>query len=158
MSKAISFVGSHGTGPGKPFTDNSAIPDDAVIRKVTVRWGRVIDSIQVFYETGTPPNRVIYAEPKNGGPKGSNQDEVELSSDDYIMKITGRTGAAVDSLRIYTDQHRDGFGKYGGNGGNNDFEVNLGEGNEIIGFWGREGVNEEDYVIVSIGAIFRSRT
>lgn len=71
----------------------------------------------------------------HGGALGTAH-SIELSDNEFITQVTGRSGWAIDQLSFRTNQGR-AFGPYGGNGGS-EFTANL-EGRALVAFAGQEG-------------------
>ena len=122
---------AYGGGGGTSFYekfDNC----NAVIKRVTIRHGRVVDAIQITYQLSNG-NEV-----QGGyfGGYGGDQDifSIEVDSGERIIAILGRSGGVVDQLTFITNQGRS-YGPYGWNGGQR-FRV---ESCVVRGIYGRSG-------------------
>ena len=124
-------AGPYGGGGGGAF-HNFVDSCNAVVSKIQIRSGSLIDAIQVTYKLSTGQE---YTAPRHGGGGGGlNVITINVDSGERIIGISGRTGSLVDQLTFFTNHGRI-FGPYGGNGGGQ-FTVN---GCLLRGVLGRSG-------------------
>jgi Jacalin-like lectin domain len=121
-----------GGGGGSVFSDEK-IPSGARISEVRIRAGDHIDAIQAIYLT--TDGRTLEGAQHGGG--SGRSISFTLSSDEYIIGLSGRFGDYIDSLRIQTNKRTSDV--YGGRGGSRDFRINIPNGNRAVGFAGRAG-------------------
>ena len=129
--------GPAGGNGGDEFDDKDLAPGSE-IRMVFVWYGDYIDAIQVLYED--PTTRMLQLSDRHGGTGGSKLAMITLKPDEFITEISGRTGGLVDSLTLDTTLFR--YGRYGGLGGENDYEFPDPEPEqpeEVFAFFGRSG-------------------
>ncbi len=127
-------VGGNGGGP----FDDEALAQGLEIRNVLVWFGAYIDAIQIQYEN--PMTRELTWSPRHGGTGTSKLAMITLKPDEFITEISGRTGRFVDSLTLNTTLFR--YGRYGGLGGENDYEFPDPEPEqpeEVFAFFGKSG-------------------
>ena len=125
-------------GNGGYRFDDEALAQGLEIRNVLVWFGDYIDAIQVQYEN--PMTRELTWSPRHGGTGASKLAIITLKPDEFITKISGKTGGLVDSLTLDTTLFR--YGRYGGLGGENDYEFPGPEPQpeEVFAFHGRSNV------------------
>ena len=117
---------------GSPFSD----PQPAAGTRVTeirIRSGETIDAIQMVYASATGSSALAS---QHGG-SGGRLNVFRLDADEYITGISGRYGEMVDSLRIHTNKKTSPL--YGGSGGSGDYQIEVPNGTEALGFTGRSG-------------------
>jgi hypothetical protein len=136
-------VGMAGGGGGQEFVDD-ALPNYARVLAVYVASGNVVDSVQIVVEDD---RGIRHEYPMHGG-DGGRLHEFTLDADEYIIGLSGRSGAWVDQLQIFTNKQSSPV--YGCPGGD-PFEYSLGADEEMTGFWGRAG-----NFVDAIGMIVRS--
>ncbi len=104
----------------------------ATIKKIVLRTGSLVDSVQVTYRLS---NGKDYTAGVHGG-KGGHRTviEIDVQKGEKIIGAFGKTGRLVDNIGFFTNQGRV-FGPYGGKGGG-DFSVHL---CSIRGVFGRVG-------------------
>ena len=128
-SKTTKFVqcyGGRGGGSFNEFFDAC----HANVRKIYIRAGRLIDSIQVTYENRHGKQHLSH---KYGGNGGGRYDIV-LRNKEIIIGVFGKTGRLVDQLGFISNQGRI-FGPFGGRGGRS-FRV---QGCLLRGIFGASG-------------------
>jgi hypothetical protein len=120
-------------GPGgSPFADPE-IPSGARVAEVYVFSGNEVDAVQMLYVL---PNGRTMMGPHHGGP-GGRQNVFRLDNNEYIVGLTGRCGAYVDSLQIQTNRRSSPI--FGGPGGSRNYRIDVAPGSQAIGFVGRSG-------------------
>ena len=124
-------AGTFGGGGGGSFNelyDNCR----ATIRRIIIRSGSRLDSIQVTYRLSTGQD---YTGERRGGTGGSEQKiEIDVDGGEQVIGVFGRSGGEVDQLGFVTNKGRI-FGPYGGCGGGS-FTVNS---CLVRGIFGRAG-------------------
>jgi hypothetical protein len=130
-----------GTG-GDPFTDD--ITNVARIKSITLRGGSMVDGISITYvlQDGSTVKKSY------GGDGGTATPPLTLADDEYITKVTGRSGTCVDQITFHTSYAR--TISAGGTGGNA-FTIDPKVNRPIIGIFGRSGS-----LIDAIGVFYRS--
>lgn len=145
MPNQIKCGPSGGIG-GSDFEDIP--PANARIKSLTVWYREWVDAIQVFWSDGTSSQ-------KHGGGSGDGT-TIPLADGEYLVGISGKYGAKVDSIRFVTNQGT--HGPYGGDGGDVKYHYNDAKHEDvkptspsvtIVGFWGRAGDH-----IDAIGCVF----
>jgi phage tail protein X len=126
---ATEIVGGRG---GDEFADFQP-PAGARVAEVRVRAGDTIDALQIVYAL---PNGRTTMGPRHGGGGGS-QTIFRLDADEYIIGLAGRHGDTIDSLSIITNRRTST--RFGGNGGDRRFRVEVPSGCYAMGFTGRAG-------------------
>ncbi len=116
------------------------------LKAVKVGCGRYIDSLQLFFSTGS--NNLISG-PKAGGDGGCGY-MWTVPNEQYVIKVILKTGGLVDSIQFVTNTGLCSP-KFGGMGGNEKV-INVPEGSRIVGFFGRCGK-----LLVKVGFVFGSR-
>ena len=125
------YAGSYGGGGGNAFDE---IPNncDATIKKIYIRAGDAIDSIQITYRLS---NGQHYSAIRHGGNGGQQYTiDIDVDGGERIVGVLGRSGNHVDQLGFFTNQGRI-FGPYGRCGGG-PFTVNR---CHVRGIFGRSG-------------------
>eukprot|EP00475_Leptophrys_vorax_P040820 TRINITY_DN76422_c0_g2_i5.p1 TRINITY_DN76422_c0_g2~~TRINITY_DN76422_c0_g2_i5.p1 ORF type:complete len:356 (+),score=92.14 TRINITY_DN76422_c0_g2_i5:182-1249(+) len=97
----------HGGAGGSPFDDGDIAHD--TIASIHIRCGRMIDAIGIAYRGESQPKRM------HGG-TGGREEVFNLDDGEYITRVEGRAGGAVDGLRFFTNKGRSSMW-YGDNGG-----------------------------------------
>lgn len=141
MNKAK--IGPSGGEGGLPI-EGYEIPAGARIRQIRVTYGWFVDSIQVAY---VDAGGNLQALPGIGG-HGEHERLFLLDADEYLVGVSGRSGAYVDSIRFHTNKRVSPT--YGGAGGEVDFSFLASEGSEVVGFFGCA-----DWYIDAIGILTR---
>lgn len=136
-------IGPSGGKGGLPF-EGYEIPVGARVRQIRVTHGWFVDSIQVAY---ADVNGTLQALPGIGG-HGEREHLFILDADEYLVGVSGRSGAYVDSIRFHTNKRVSPT--YGGAGGDVEFSFLAPEGSEVVGFFGRA-----DWYIDAIGILTR---
>lgn len=106
-------AGTFGGGGGDVFSE---ILDNcgAVIQRIEIRSGGVIDSIQITYRLSSGK---CYTGDLHGGAGGQlHTIDIDVVRGERIIDVFGKSGALVDQLGFITNQGRI-FGPYGGSGG-----------------------------------------
>ena len=106
---------TYGGGGGYAFNE---VPNNcgAVIRKITIRAARVVDSIQITYRLS---NGQYHTAGRHGGLGGRQHViYVDVNNGEKIIGIFGKSAALVDQLGFVTNKGRI-YGPYGGCGGRN---------------------------------------
>ncbi|BAM00996.1 MULTISPECIES: DUF4332 domain-containing protein [Caldilinea] len=137
-------IGPSGGEGGLPI-ERYEIPTGARIRQIRVTHGWFVDSIQIAY---VDAEGNLQALPGIGG-HGEHEHLFILDADEYLIGVSGRSGAYVDSIRFHTNKRVSPT--YGGAGGEVDFSFLAPEGSEVVGFFGRA-----DWYIDAIGILTRS--
>jgi hypothetical protein len=150
-------LGPAGATGQMPF-DDTALATTQPLTQLIVRWGNIVDSIQVFY--GTPPIGTSVYGGLGGGP-------TTLSlGDDPITEISGFTGYwfganYVLQLTIRTRSNVV-YGPFGdmsyANGAKTPFTLKAEANEQIVGFFGSAtyGDNGKSVFLGSLGAIAKS--
>jgi hypothetical protein len=126
---STSIVGGRG---GTQFSDTE-IPPGVRVLEVHVFSGDFVDAVQMLYALAD--GRTLLSR-RHGGP-GGQPSAFRLDSDEYIVGLSGRYGAYIDSIRIHTNKRTSSF--FGGSGGNRDYRIDIAPGNQAVGFAGRAG-------------------
>jgi hypothetical protein len=128
----IAFTESAGGNGGSEFKD-SEIPLRSRISEIRIHCGAFLDSIQAVYilQEGT-----LFEGPVHGG-NGGRSYAFKLDPDEYVTGISGRYGNNIDSIVIITNKRTSQ--KFGGNGGGNNFKIDVPAGAQGVGFFGRSG-------------------
>ncbi len=138
--KQLGPIGGEG---GRPF-DGYTIPADARLTAVHIFAEWVLDAVRFEYASsdgtrgGNPPV----------GGLGGYHHVFYLDEDEYLIGISGRCGWYVDSVRIHTNKRVSDL--YGGEGGEQEYELMAPAGHEIAGLFGRC-----DWYIDSLGVLLR---
>jgi len=140
------FSGPSGGYGGNYFKDPVSIEYQNLI-EIRVRSGAYIDSIQTVYNDRMGQGR--YVKSQNGG-NGGQLSVFKLQPGEYITRISGKYGAFVDSLTVYTSKGRQK--RWGGTGGNAHYNYVAPPGTKIHGFFGRSGK-----FVDAIGVIYKIR-
>lgn len=117
---------------GTNFSDVD-LPRGSRMIEVHVYAGKYVDAIQALYLL--PDGRRLMS-PKYGGP-GGDKNVFLIDSDEFIVALSGRHGNYIDSIQIHTNKRT--FPRLGGSGGSQDYRVDVGTGNQAVGFIGRAG-------------------
>jgi hypothetical protein len=135
---------SGGTG-GDEFVDQILPQDDRVV-EVHIHTQERVNGIQIIHET---IDGCRHPFPLHGRAAGVCE-ILRLDADEFMVRISGRFGAHVDSIRIHTNKRvlpllgrEDGGGVY---------VYEALPGTEIVGFCGRAGSRLD-----AIGVILRRR-
>lgn len=102
------------------------------IKQIKVRAGSRIDRIETTY-AGIQGAPVTYA---HGGDGGSEYQPFVLNDDEYITKISGRSGSRLDQIKFTLNSGRESI-SYGGGGGS-PFSLKV-DGSVLKAFYGRSG-------------------
>ncbi len=108
----INLSSSYGENGGKLFRHLPKGPSRK-INKIVVQHGALVDAIRVQWLLD---NGKYEWSSNAGGPHGQ-KSTILLKPNEYITKVTGRSGKYVDQITFYTSEGRK-FGPYGGSGGN----------------------------------------
>lgn len=125
------------------------------VTSINVWSGKLVNALQVVFkdDKGTEVDG-----PVDGGTDAALTPFV-ISADEgeYLQKITGNCGDALDSLVLTTNQ-RSSI-RFGGTGGPNPYTFEAPDGYEIVGFWGTHGQYQPENkdVIGQIGIAYRVR-
>ena len=144
----MTTLGPSGGIGGSSFNDEAYIKPFSTVTEVRIWAGDLVDAVQMILRD---QNGNIYELPKHGGKHG-NYHSFSLSLGEEIVRIYGRCGKFVDSIKIDTNFNR--TLSVGGNGGSIDYSY---EGN-IVGFIGRAGKYIDAIGVVSqrkINPIYR---
>jgi hypothetical protein len=126
---ATQIAGGRG---GNPFSDPE--PDSgARVIEVQVRSGGNVDSVQLVYMLRDGRTA---AGPRHGG-SGGNLSVFRLDSDEYLVGISGRSGDYIDSIQFQTNKRTSP--RFGGNGGDRDFQIQVPGNAQVSGLIGRAG-------------------
>ena len=114
VSCFINTAGPYGGSGGGAFNDMPMDNCGAEVKRINIRSGRVVDSIQFTYRPTTGQDIVT---PKHGGNGGSmSQIDLDVDGGEKIIGVFGRSGNVVDQLGFVTNEGRV-YGPYGENGG-----------------------------------------
>lgn len=102
------------------------------IKQIKVRSGSRVDRIETTYD-GIQGAPVTYA---HGGDGGDDNPPFVLNADEYITKVSGRSGGRIDQIKFTLNSGRESI-SYGGGGGS-PFSLNL-SGSVVKAFFGRSG-------------------
>jgi len=108
---------------------------------VLVSSGLYIDFLQLIVRQNGVPQALA----QHGG-DGGHLTPFVLADDEYLTGITGRYGWYVYSMTLHTNIRTSK--KFGGSGGEREYSIQAGAGEQIVGLWCRS----EQY-IDAIGAI-----
>lgn len=128
----VGFTNSAGGSGGSAFSD-SEIPFRSRISEIRIRCGAFIDSIQAIY---TLQEGTLFEGPVHGG-SGGRSFVFRLDQDEYVTGISGRYGSNIDSIVIITNKRTSQ--KFGGNGGDRNFKIDVPSNSQAVGFIGRSG-------------------
>jgi hypothetical protein len=117
---------------GTPFSDME-IPSRGRVSEVYVFSEDYICAVQVQFAFSD--NRA-WMSPRRGG-RGCQLNSFHLDLDEYIVGISGRYDAHVNSLQIHTNKRMSPL--FGGSGGTQEYRIDLPAGNQAVGFVGRSG-------------------
>ena len=136
-------LGPIGGESGRPFEDYT-IPADARLTAIHVFAEWVLDALRFEYagSDGQPGGN-----PPVGG-LGGYHHVFYLDEDEYLLGISGRCGWYVDSVRFHTNKRVSDL--YGGEGGEQAYQLMAPAGHEIVGLFGRS-----DWYIDALGVILR---
>lgn len=133
-----------GGGSGRNFADQD-FPAGAKIAEVRVRAGDSIEAIQAVYVT--PDGRYVESTLHGGGGRGygvlgargnrGRFSTFRFDSDEYLVALAGRCGDTVNSLTIITNKRQSQV--FGGSGGTRNFRIEVPQGSQAVGFFGRAG-------------------
>lgn len=116
-----------GGGGGSSFDDSGTFfSAKARITSIEIRYGRVVDAVNVAYSNGASANH---------GGSGGRSVTIRLAAGERITRITGRSGRLLDSIKFYTNIRS--YGPYGGGGGHA-FDFNFGS-DSLVYVFGRNG-------------------
>ena len=101
------------------------------ISALYIRHGKYVDAIQVEWEM-VDGSRIWSSRAGGAGGRGT---RITLKDNEYLTKITGRSGVFVDQLTFHTSSGRK-FGPHGGTGGR---AFTIGSSGGIKGIYGRKG-------------------
>lgn len=121
-----------GGGGGDEFFDFQPAAGTRVA-EVRVRFGDVVDAVQMVYEL--PDGRTVMGS-RHGG-TGGRLSVFRLDPDEFVIGLSGRYGDTVDSLRIETNRRSSDL--FGGGGGARDYRIDVPRGYQAVGFIGRAG-------------------
>jgi hypothetical protein len=121
-----------GTG-GNAFSDRELAPGARVV-EVQVRSGNHIDAVQLVYTLSD--GRTVMGPQHGGG--GGGLSVFHLDADEVLTGISGRSGEYIDSIRFQTNMRTSPT--FGGNGGSNDFRVDVPPYTQVAGLAGRAGI------------------
>ena len=79
---------------GKAFNDSYCYPQWGQIRQIVVSHGAFVISIVIIYDSG---NIVTH-----GGDNGADTSLITLSPDEFITKVSGRSGTTLDQIKFTT--------------------------------------------------------
>jgi hypothetical protein len=120
-------------GPGgNPFSDPEPAQGARVI-EVQVRSGDHVDSVQLVYMLSD--GRTVMGPQHGGG--GGGLSVFHLDADEYLIGISGRSGAYIDSIRFETNERTSPT--FGGSGGSRDFRIDVPANTQVSGLAGRAG-------------------
>ena len=108
---------------------------------VLISAGLCIDFLQLIVRQDGVPQALV----QHGG-DGGHLTPFVLADDEYLTGITGRYGLYVYSITLHTNQKTSQ--RFGGSGGEREYEIQAGLGEQIVGLWCRSG-----QFIDAIGAI-----
>jgi Jacalin-like lectin domain/Clostridium epsilon toxin ETX/Bacillus mosquitocidal toxin MTX2 len=130
MPTSIVRSSGHGGAGGNPFDDLSSVGGLlGKINAIVVRHGTKIDNIGTIYD-GQSGGSITH------GGNGGTQDIFELTSNEWITEIRGRSGSALDQVQFVTNLGRMSPA-YGGNGGT---PFRESRGNSVVkALFGRSG-------------------
>jgi hypothetical protein len=117
---------------GDRFSDNE-IASRARISQVNVFSSNYICAVQLIFTYPDDHKRISLRHGGSGGQLSS----FSLDTDEYVVGLSGRYDAHIDSLRIHTNKRTSPL--FGGNGGTQDYRIDVDAGNQAIGFVGRSG-------------------
>lgn len=132
MINRIAFTSIAGGPGGTEFSDSEILLRSRV-SEIRIHANKFVDSIQPVY---TLQEGTLFEGPVHGG-NGGRSYVFKLDPDEYVTGISGRYGNYIDSLVIITNKRTSQ--NYGGNGGRNDFRIDVPTGSQGLGFIGRAG-------------------
>jgi len=138
--------GPSGGWRGPSFTDTPTSTD--TVTQVWVRHdGSFVTAVGLTWHGGATPVTRFH-----GAVSGGILESFDLEPDEFVIGIAGRCGEVIDSLIIQTNKR---FSKrYGGRGGNVEYQHICWPDDELVGFFGQAGT----MVVNALGCIFRRRT
>lgn len=113
QSNCHNSAGTYGGSDGRAFNE---LPENcnAVVRRISVRCGTLLDAIQVTYRLANGQDSTYS---RHGGGGGSeHRIEIDVDGGERIYGVFGRSGGSVDNIGFVTSRGRI-FGPYGECGG-----------------------------------------
>ena len=120
-------------GPGGNAFSDPEPEQGARVIEVQVRSGEHVDSVQLVYALSD--GRTVLG-PQHGGAGGS-LNVFHLDADEYLIGISGRSGAYIDSIRF--ESNKQTSPTFGGSGGSRDFRLEVPANAQFSGLAGRAG-------------------
>jgi hypothetical protein len=102
------------------------------LKKISIKHHCRVEKIQVTLVNNAGKKAIIEA----GGTEGK-WSHIYLDNDEYIIRVTGRSGTLIDQITFYTNKRRK-LGPYGGNGGT-PFSIQVPRNSRVVGFRGKYG-------------------
>ena len=121
----------YGGGGGRAFNE---LPDNckATISKITIRYGKFVDSIQLTYRLSNGKDYTGHCFGGRGGRKA--EVHIDVDGGERVTGVFGKSAGLLDQIGFVTTKGRI-FGPYGGCGGR-PFHVNS---CHVHGIYGRFG-------------------
>jgi hypothetical protein len=131
QAETTRLVGGDG---GVEFTDDP--PRLATVAGFVVRYGNLVDSIQVVYRL---PDGSLQSAVAHGG-EGGVAETFELMAGEEFVGISGKAGRHLGAVRFHTNRRVSKLYGMGPPPHQTPFELALPSGAEFIGFAGRSGL------------------
>ena len=141
--KSPQFGGVAGDLWEDPVNTNS--PPIVGIKRITITYSTVIDSIQVDY-------RLLWDGTLNGdkhGGEGSSMYMMDLEEGERLIEVRASAGALLSQVAFITEKSDGTIGEYGPFGQERKDDNIISFFGDIIGFWGTEGS-----VVYSLGVYY----
>jgi hypothetical protein len=133
---------------GIQFSDMEFPPGGRVL-EVHVFCGEFVDAVQLLYIL---PDGQTLLGPRHGG-SGGQERVFRLDSDEYIVGLSGRYGAYIDSLQLRTNKRTSPI--FGGAGGSRSYRIDVTQGHQAVGLVGRAGEYLDAVGLTSIPIMIR---
>ena len=108
---------------------------------VLVSTGMMVDFLQLIVSQNGEPQLLV----QHGG-DGGHLTPFVLANDEYLTGLTGRYELYIYSIVLHTNKRSSQ--RFGGSGGDREYSIQAGAGQQIVGLWCRSG-----QFVDAIGAI-----
>jgi Jacalin-like lectin domain len=152
----IGPFGDAGTCNSNEFSDENVLATER-IAMITVCHGKLVDGVRVTYrdENGRTSQSPWHG--GDGSTGGGFSDVVlDVEHGEYITGVDVRSGKTVDGIRFRTSAGRsfpNPTSYYGNDASGGPHTMNIPEGNELVGFFGKYGKNEDEDDRIMVGQI-----
>ena len=125
-----------------------AMPEDATIGRIEVKWGDYLNQLLFHYVSPSSGQGVISL---GGYTSGSARADIALESAEEIVAIGGKCGSYVDSIVIVTSLKQ--YGPFGGPGGSSFAPFDVPRNARFAGLFGRAGMWTDSLGVVYAVAV-----